>query len=68
MVKFEDEWHRVEVVDISGEFIVVFFVDHGEKELVTKEHLKEIDPRFLQLPKQAFPVKLHGLEQFADRA
>ncbi len=33
-LKFDGGWHRVEVVDISGVYITVFFIDHGEKEVL----------------------------------
>ena len=66
--KYESEWHRVEVVDVSGVYITCFFIDHGDREIVTGESLKELDDMFLDLAPQAFPVRLVGLEAFADSA
>lgn len=47
-------------------YITVFFIDHGEKEVVTSEHLKELGKEFLKLPAQAISISLAGLEEFED--
>lgn len=65
-VKFESEWHRVEVVDVKGVFITCFFLDNGDREVVTIDNLKELDAVFLQLAPQAFSVRLMGLEHLEE--
>ncbi len=67
-VKYDGVWHRVEVVDVSGVYITVFFIDYGEKEVVTSDHVKELKEEFFKLPPQAFSVSLAGLESFAESA
>lgn len=66
--KYETEWHRVEIVEIRGIQITCYFIDIGEQELVPISNLKEIDPKFLELPPQAFRIRLSGLESFNDSA
>ena len=66
--KVDGEWHRVEVVDVQGIYVTCFYIDHGEREVVTVEYLKELDPKFLVLPAQAISVSLAGLEQFVDNS
>ena len=65
-LKYDGQWHRVKVENVSGVEITVFFIDHGEKEVVMAEHLKELAEQFLQLAPQVFPISLTGLEHLAD--
>lgn len=66
--KFEGEWHRVEVVDVSGIYITSYFIDHGDREMVFLDCLRELDEQFLCLAPQALSVRLLGLEQFEEDA
>ena len=66
--KADEEWHRVEVVDIRGIVITCFFIDSGEQEIVPSANLKEIDEKFLKLAPQAIPVSLHGFEGYGSNS
>ncbi|KAK7069995.1 hypothetical protein SK128_019000 [Halocaridina rubra] len=61
------QYCRVLVLDTKEEkekhFVKLFFVDHGEQMWYAREHLRPIHPKFLDLPPQAIPCRLHGLEK-----
>ena len=58
------DWHRVRVVEVRGAECTCWFVDHGDTEVVPVEDLREMAPKFLDLPPQAITVQLAGLEEY----
>jgi len=58
------DWHRVKVVEIRGILCTCTFLDHGDHDTIPIEDLREIEPKFLELPAQAFPIALSGLEDY----
>jgi len=58
------DWHRVKVVEVRGIDCTCWFLDHGDEDSVPVEDLREIAPKFLDLPPQAITVKLAGLEDY----
>ena len=58
------DWHRVRVVEVRGRECTCWFVDHGDTEVVPMEDLREVAPKFLDLPPQAVTMQLAGLEDY----
>jgi len=58
------DWHRVKVVEVRGIDCTCWFLDHGDTEVVPLEDLREIAPKFLDLPPQAITIQLAGLEDY----
>ena len=58
------DWHRVKVVEVRGIDCTCWFLDHGDEDSVPVEDLREIAPKFLDLPPHAITVKLAGLEDY----
>lgn len=58
------DWHRVKVVNVHGIQVSCYFLDHGDEDLIPVEDLRELQPKFLELPAQAFSVSLSGLEDY----
>jgi len=58
------DWHRVRVVEVRGAECTCWFVDHGDTEVVPVDDLREMAPKFLDLPPQAITVQLAGLEEY----
>ena len=58
------DWHRVKVTELRGIECTCWFLDHGDQDKVPVEDLREIAPKFLDLPAQAITVELAGLEDY----
>ena len=58
------DWHRVKVTELRGIVCTCWFLDHGDEDKVPVEDLREIAPKFLDLPPQAITVELAGLEDY----
>ena len=58
------DWHRVKVTELRGIVCTCWFLDHGDEDKVPVEDLREIAPKFLELPPQAITVELAGLEDY----
>lgn len=58
------DWHRVKVIEVRGIDCTCWFLDHGDEDKVPVEDLREIAPKFLDLPPQAITVQLAGLEDY----
>ena len=58
------DWHRVKVLEARGIDCTCWFLDHGDEDKVPVEDLREIAPKFLELPPQAVTVELAGLEDY----
>lgn len=58
------DWHRVKVVEVRGIECTCWFLDHGDEDKIPVEDLREIAPKFLDLPPQAVTMHLAGLEDF----
>ena len=58
------DWHRVKVVEIRGIQCTCTFLDHGDHDTIPIEDLREMEPKFLALPAQAFSIALSGLEEY----
>ena len=58
------DWHRVKVIEVRGIDCTCWFLDHGDEDKVPVEDLREIAPKFLDLPPQAVTVQLAGLEDY----
>lgn len=58
------DWHRVKVTELRGIVATCWFLDHGDQDQVPVEDLREIAPKFLDLPPQAITVELAGLEDY----
>ena len=59
-IKMDDCWHRVKVIEINeaGTEAQIFFIDHGDEELVELKELHVLERRFARLPAQVIPDKL----------
>ncbi|GFN94103.1 LOW QUALITY PROTEIN: tudor domain-containing protein 1 [Plakobranchus ocellatus] len=51
-------WYRGIILDVSGQDYTIQFVDYGNSEVVPANLVCEPEPRFLDLPVQAFPCSL----------
>ena len=58
------DWHRVKVVELRGIQATCVFLDHGDQDTIPVEDLREIAPKFLELPAQAINITLSGLEDY----
>ena len=58
------DWHRVKVGEVREIDCTCWFLDHGDEDSVPVEDLREIAPKFLDLPPHAITVKLAGLEDY----
>jgi len=58
------DWHRVKVLEVRGIECTCWFLDHGDEDRVPVEDLREIAPKFLDLPAQAIAAQLAGLEDY----
>jgi cold shock CspA family protein len=54
----------VRVVEVRGLDSTCWFIDHGDTEVVPAEDLREMAPKFLDLPPQAVTMQLAGLEDY----
>ncbi|XP_028405181.1 tudor domain-containing protein 7-like [Dendronephthya gigantea] len=57
----DEVWCRVKVTSVNGGEIKVFFVDHGDSTVASKDQLRPLAPQFRQLPFQVFQCALNGL-------
>ena len=58
------DWHRVRVLEVRGIDCTCSFLDHGDEDNIPVQDLREIAPKFLDLPPQAMTVELAGLEDY----
>ena len=58
------DWHRVKVTEVRGIDCTCWFLDHGDEDKIPVEDLREIAPKFLDLPPQAVTMELAGLEDY----
>ncbi|XP_042210305.1 tudor domain-containing protein 7B-like isoform X2 [Homarus americanus] len=58
----EESWFRVKVLSISGDKVMVLFMDHGDKEEIDLTKLHHLQKRFFYLPPQHLRCSLAGLE------
>ncbi|XP_042359677.1 tudor domain-containing 6 [Plectropomus leopardus] len=61
---FSDDqfWYRAEVIDKVGEELSVLFVDYGNKSQVNITDVKEMPPKLMESPPQAFLCELEGFD------
>lgn len=52
VVENDGAWHRVQVLEVVDGQASVFFVDHGDEDLVPLSSLYVLEPRFGTLPCQ----------------
>ncbi|KAH7953101.1 hypothetical protein HPB49_004798 [Dermacentor silvarum] len=62
----EDNWMRVQVLEVQNGKAECFFLDHGDVDSVPVHKLQELDPKFLNLPFQIVHCQLDDLGDFAD--
>ncbi|XP_065284174.2 tudor domain-containing protein 7B-like isoform X1 [Dermacentor albipictus] len=62
----EDNWMRVQVLEVQDGKAECFFLDHGDVDSVPVHKLQELDPKFLNLPFQIVHCQLDDLGDFAD--
>ncbi|XP_071078923.1 ATP-dependent RNA helicase TDRD9-like isoform X1 [Haliotis cracherodii] len=58
---YQDEsvaFYRGKIVEIRGNMVQVFFVDYGNMEMVSRDHIRALPPQLLQIPFQAFECYL----------
>lgn len=66
LVHINECWHRVRVeeLDKSKGSALCFFIDFGDADWLAVDQLHICETHFLQLPAQAVPFSLYGLEDF----
>ncbi|XP_074643884.1 protein tudor-like [Tubulanus polymorphus] len=57
----DDGWYRAEVTAVDGQSVKVNYVDYGNSADIAKSDLRDVDSRFLDLPKQAIECCLDGI-------
>lgn len=57
----EGLWYRVKVLKVKGDKVQIEYMDYGDTGMVPSSSLKNIPPRFLELPFQACTISLNGL-------
>ena len=75
----DELWYRAQVCETTVEGVAVYFVDHGNQEVVSHSKIQYLDPEFAKLPAQAVPCSLaevlpsggagwtdEGVEKFTD--
>ncbi len=61
------EWYRGEVLNSEDDSkIEVLFVDYGNIETVHISKIRGITPELMELPRQVFPCKLHGVSPIGE--
>ena len=59
----DNEWYRGEVVNICDEeSCMVKFIDYGNIDGVHLDHMRQLEPDFFDLPRQAVKCRLHGVK------
>lgn len=66
LVHINECWHRVRVeeLDKSKGSALCFFIDFGDADWLAVDQLHICESHFLQLPAQAVPFSIYGLEDF----
>ena len=54
----DELWYRAQVCETTVEGVAVYFVDHGNQEVVSHSKIQYLDPEFAKLPAQAVPCSL----------
>lgn len=62
----EDNWMRVQVLEVQDGKAECFFLDHGDVDCVPVNKLQKLDPKFLKVPLQVVHCRLDQLGHFAD--
>eukprot|EP00111_Clytia_hemisphaerica_P003797 TCONS_00010896-protein len=64
----DDEWFRAQLLSIDEENddYTMFLVDSGKETIVSKEEIKNIQPKFLRLPFQAIKCNLKDVPERSD--
>lgn len=62
----EDNWMRVQVLEVQNGKAECFFLDHGDVDCVPVNKLQKLDPKFLKVPLQVVHCRLDQLGHFAD--
>uniref|UniRef100_A0A131YJ05 Tudor domain-containing protein 1/4/6/7 n=1 Tax=Rhipicephalus appendiculatus TaxID=34631 RepID=A0A131YJ05_RHIAP len=62
----EDNWMRVQVLEVQDGKAECFFLDHGDVDYVPVDKLQKIDPKFLKVPLQVVHCQLDQLGVFGD--
>ena len=66
--KFTEDnfWYRAIIEELDGNYFGVFYIDYGNKELLTIERIKNLHSRFLAIPKFALPCQVNGSYDSSD--
>lgn len=62
----EDNWMRVQVLEVQDGKADCFFLDHGDVDYVPVDKLQKLDPRFLKVPLQVVRCQLNQLADVAE--
>ncbi|KAL1468433.1 hypothetical protein MTO96_041484, partial [Rhipicephalus appendiculatus] len=62
----EDNWMRVQVLEVQDGKAECFFLDHGDVDYVPVDKLQKMDPKFLKVPLQVVHCQLDQLGVFGD--
>ncbi|KAJ8271252.1 hypothetical protein COCON_G00101110 [Conger conger] len=62
----EEEVLRAQIREVTADKVKVYYVDHGFSEIIGTGKLLELHEKFFQLPFQAAPCRLAGLEPFCQ--
>ena len=59
--KVNDEWQRVEVVEVNDSYVTVNCLDSGNEETVDAGSVMDLDEKFTKLAAQGVNISLGGL-------
>ena len=62
----DEQWYRVVVKDVDGDYISIHFIDFGNTDVVTKTSLREMPQDLVELPAIAFHCTLDGIGDNVD--
>jgi Tudor domain len=58
----EGQWHRVEVLCVSGQHVFALFLDSGIMKYIKKSNLRYLEKTFASLSRKACKGRLHGVK------
>lgn len=62
VVAFVDKWYRVQVVYVSNDDVLAYFVDHGNKTTLKTSQLRYLEKSFAKISRKCIKANLFGVK------
>lgn len=66
VVKTENLWHRVRILEVTSSEVICFCIDYGDEYVLPKDSVYQMRREFAIEQAQAFVCRLEGLEELYE--